>query len=76
MLKISVDVYTYVRSDPMSRIIKTCSGEKGRDEKNIYNFKSKLGFRLHDITMSKEESVTTKIIKHFQMKKYHYNILF
>ena len=33
------------------------------------DFRSKLGFRLHDITMSKEESVTTKIIKAFSKEK-------
>ena len=31
--------------------------------------KCKLGFTLHDITMSKEESVTTKIIKTFSNEK-------
>ena len=42
----------YVRSDLMSRIIK-----------NYKNFRCKLGFKLHDITMCKKESVTIKIIK-------------
>ena len=34
------------------------------------DFKTKLGFTLLDITMNKEESVTTKIMeaKHFQTK--------
>ena len=29
------------------------------------DFRRKLGFKLHDITMNKEESVTTKILKAF-----------
>ena len=29
------------------------------------NFRTKLGFNLHDITKNKEESVTAKIIKPF-----------
>ena len=57
--------FVYVRSDLMSRIIKNCRGEKRRGEKKIDDFRCKLGFRLHYITMSKEESVTTKIIKTF-----------
>ena len=50
----------YVRSDLISRIIKNCRGEKGRGKKKIDDFRSKLGFKLHNITMSKEESVTKK----------------
>ena len=38
-------------------------------KKKIDDFRCKLGFRLHYITMSKEESVTTKIIKTFSNKK-------
>ena len=57
----------------MSRIIKNCRGEKGRVEKKIVRsklgFRCKLGFRLHDITMSKEESVTTEIMKAFSNEK-------
>ena len=37
--------------------------------KKIDDFRLKLGFTLHDITMSKEESVTMKIIKTFLNKK-------
>ena len=29
------------------------------------DFRSELGFKLHDIIMNKEESVTTKIVKVF-----------
>ena len=65
----SVDVYNYVRSDLMSRITKNCRDEKGRDEENKRSFMSKLGFRLHDIKMSKEESLTTKILKPFLIEK-------
>ena len=61
----SGDAYTYVRSDLMLEIIKIFRGEKGRGEKKIDDFQSQLGFKLHDLTMSKEESVTTKIIKAF-----------
>ena len=43
--------------------MKHCRGEKGRGEKKIDDFSGKLRFRLHDITMNKEESVTSKIIK-------------
>ena len=50
----------YVRSDLISRLIKNCRGEKGRGKKKIDDFRSKLGFKLHDITMSKEESITKK----------------
>ena len=53
----------------MSRIIKNCRGEKREGENKIDNFRRKLGFRSHDITMSKEESVTTKIIKTFSNEK-------
>ena len=62
--------FVYVRSDLMSRIIKNCRGEKRRGEKKeIDDFRCKLGFKLHDITMSKEESVTIKIIKAFSNEK-------
>ena len=61
--------FVYVRSDLMSRIIKNCSGEKKTGEKKIHDFRCKLGFTLHDITMSKEESVTIKIIKTFSNQK-------
>ena len=57
----------YVRNDVMSRIKKNRRGEKGRGKKKIDDFRSKLGFKLYDITMSKEESVTTKIIKAFEI---------
>ena len=57
--------FVYVHSDLMSRIITSSSGEKGRSEKKRDNLRSRLGFRLHDITMSKEEPVTKKVIKGF-----------
>ena len=57
--------FVYERRDLMSRIIRKSRGEKGVDEKKIDDFRSKLGFGLHDITMSKKESLTTKIIKKF-----------
>ena len=38
-------------------------------KKKIDDFSGKLGFRLHDITMSKEESITTKVIKTFSKEK-------
>ena len=38
-------------------------------KKKIDDFRCKLGFKLHDITMSKEESVTIKIIKAFSNEK-------
>ena len=64
--------FMYFRRDLMSRIIKNFRGEKRRGEKKkkkIDHFRCKLGFRLHDITISKEESVTTKIIKTFSNGK-------
>ena len=57
----STATFVYVRSDLMSRIIKNCRGEKRRDEKKKKdNFRCKLGFKLHDIIMCKEESVAIK----------------
>ena len=38
---------------------------KKKRRKKIDDFRSKLKFKLHDITMNKEESVTTKIVKAF-----------
>ena len=61
--------FVYVRSDLMSRIINNCRDEKRRGEKKIDDFRCKLGFRLYDITMNKEESVTTKLKKTFSNKK-------
>ena len=60
--------FVYVSSDLMSRIIKNCRLKK-RGNKKINHFKCKLGFKLHDIIMSKEESVTIKIIKVFSNEK-------
>ena len=37
--------------------------------KKIDDFRCKLGFRLHGITMSREESVTIRIIKTFSNKR-------
>ena len=65
----SVDFYTYVLNYLMLRVTKNCRGEKGRGGKKIDDFRSKLGFKLLDIIMSKEKSVTTKIIKAFRNKK-------
>ena len=42
---------------------------KKRAKEKIPYFRCKLGFALHDITMSKEESVTIKIIKTFSNEK-------
>ena len=42
---------------------------KKRAKKPLMILKCKLGFTLHDITMSKEESVTIKIIKTFSNQK-------
>ena len=44
-------------------------GWKKRDEKEIHDFRCKLGFTLHDIKMSRGESVTMKVIKTFLNKK-------
>ena len=64
----STATLVYVRSDLISKIIKNCIGEK-RGKNNINDFSCKLGFKLHDILMCKEESVTIKIIKVFSNKK-------
>ena len=42
---------------------------KKRGKNNINDFRCKLGLKLHDIIMCKEESVTIKIIKVFSSKK-------
>ena len=42
---------------------------KNKDAKKRDDFRSKLGFRFHDITMSKDKSVTTKTIKVFWNEK-------
>ena len=66
----STVTFVYVHSDLMIiknlRIIKNCRGEKKRQKKA---FRCKLGFKLHDIMMCKEESVTIKIIKVFSNEK-------
>ena len=41
----------------MERMIKNSRGEKKRRKEKTDYFKSKLGFKLHDIAMNKEESV-------------------
>ena len=43
--------------------------KKEEMKKTKDHFVSNLGFRLHDIKMSKEESVTTKILKRFSNEK-------
>ena len=52
--------HVFVRSDLMTRIIKISRGGKKIDD-----FRSKLAFKLHDITMNKEESVTEKTVRAF-----------
>ena len=42
---------------------------KRKEEKKIDDFRIKLGFGLHDLIMSKEESITTKISKLFKKSK-------
>ena len=68
--------FVYVCSDLMSRIIKNCRGEQKKGRKRKHDLRCKLGFTLHDVTMSKEESLTIKIIKNFRTKKYYHNTLF
>ena len=64
-LKILLKVKSKNKKDvKMLRIIKTCRGKKKQ-----HDFRCKLGFTLHYITMSKEEPVTIKIIKTFSNKK-------
>ena len=58
----------YVRSDFMLRLIKNCRGDKNRGDK-IDNFRIKLGFKMHEITISKEELITTNISKIFAKEK-------
>ena len=60
--------FVYVRTDLVSRMITNCKGEKRRGKK-MDDLRCKLGFSLYDITMSKEESVTAKIIKKFSNEK-------
>ena len=44
--------------------------KKKRGEKQIDDFRSKSGFKLHDITMNKGELVTTKKVKSiFKLKQ-------
>ena len=43
--------------------------EVKKKRENINNFRCKLGFKLHDIIMCKEESVPIKIIKVFSNEK-------
>ena len=44
-------------------------GEKKNGREKIHDFRCKLGFTLHGITMSKEELVTIKITKTFLNEK-------
>ena len=64
----STATFMYVHSDLMSKIIKHFRGGKKRQIKKK-DFRCKLGFKLHDIIMCKEESVTIKIIKVFSNEK-------
>ena len=62
--------HIFVRSDLMAKIIKNSICKKKRGEKQIDDFRSKLGFKLHDITMNKGELVTTKKVKSiFKLKQ-------
>ena len=58
--------HVFVRSDLMERMIKNYRGEKKRRKEKTDYFKSKLGFKLHDIAMNKEESVKVFKQKHKQ----------
>ena len=52
----------------MAGIIKNSRGgkkKKKRGQKSIDDFRRKLGFKLQDITMNKDKSVITKILKAF-----------
>ena len=48
----------------MVRIIKNARGEK-KGEKKVHDFRIKLGFKLHDITMNKVKSATAIKVKAF-----------
>ena len=54
----------YTRQDIITPIILYNKGSKEAIE-----FRSKLGFKQHYIIMSKEQSLTTKIIKSFPKEK-------
>ena len=43
--------------------------KKKTNKEEMGDFTTKLGFKLHDITMNKEESVAAKIIKAFPNEK-------
>ena len=51
----------YTREDNIIPIIMHCKWTNGK----VKEFRSNLGFKQHGITMSKEQSMTTKIIKLF-----------
>ena len=55
----------YILSDLALKIIK---GYRGTEEETL-NSRSKLGFNQNDIIMTKEKSVTTKIMKPFPNEK-------
>ena len=69
--------FKYVCSDLMSKIIKNCRGvKKSKDgikrkekEKDRKNFRSALYLKEHDIIITKEDSVISKIMKVFAKKK-------
>ena len=63
----STTTFLYVRNDLVSKIITNCRGGKKETKKN--DFRCKIGFKLPDIIMCKEESVTIKIIKLFSNEK-------
>ena len=59
------DGFVYILSDLALKIIK---GYKG-SEKKAFNFRSNLGFKQHDVILSREQSVTPKIMKTFSNEK-------
>ena len=61
--------FVNVCNNLISRIIKIVEVKKEGVKKTPDDFRCKLGFRLYNITMCKEESVTTKIVKTFSNQK-------
>ena len=68
--------FKYVRSDLMSIIIKISRGEK-KGGKGIDGFRLRLGFKEHDIIITKEDSIISKIMKIFAKEniKLHHSVL-
>ena len=59
----------YIHEDVTLSIILDCRTP------TVTGFRNKLGYNQHDLIMTKEQSVLTKIMKYFAAKKYYYNIL-